>query len=681
MTSTPVSPIALPEMFGPYRILRPLGKGGMGTVYLAFDTRLDREVALKICHVSENTTALERFRREAKAAATLSHPNLCPVYEYDVRDGIAYLTMAFIEGQTLREVLAERGTLPPDEAVRMVVKLARAMQSAHDAGVIHRDLKPANIALNRKGEPIILDFGLARQTDEAATRVTRPGMFVGTLSYMAPEQLDDAVGALGPRSDIYSLGVILYELLTGKVPFKGPIAAMVFKVIHVEPEPPSQRNPAVDDELEAVCLKALAKNPANRFPSMIDFAEALSDSAPTVENDAGSLLVSDVVFTDPIPEPAPLSVAERISTPDTAPQRVPRARNWTAVVVILFGLAVLPLGVALWRFFVGPPVDPVVNTESIPEPFNPGDGPPPPPKPDTVRRALAVFPPVVPPAYAALRFPAVAAKRPDLLLPYDSFVYGRDLQMIYLAPGTFQMGSTPEELDLVKPRKDETRHRVRLTRGFHMSATLVTQRQWKAVMGQDNNPSEFKGDDLPVDNVSWNDCRDFCLALSLREGRPYRLPREAEWEYAARAGTTTPFWTGESIGTKQANFNGNFPYRLTDEMGGYEGRTTPVTRFTANPWKLYDMHGNLQQWCEDRYGDYPKQDVEDPKGPANGTTRVLRGGSWQQSAAGCRSASREDGEPTLRFKTYGFRVVVPGCVPKPQPITEAIPQAVSSYAP
>ncbi len=158
------APLTLPEQFGRYRILRPLGQGGMGAVYLARDTRLDRDVALKVCTLVENPKALERFRREAKAAAALRHPNLCPLYDYDVHDGIAFITMAFIDGPSLNKWIAGH-PLDMRGIGKLMYKLALAMQAAHDGGVIHRDLKPGNIVMDSKGEPIVLDFGLALLTD------------------------------------------------------------------------------------------------------------------------------------------------------------------------------------------------------------------------------------------------------------------------------------------------------------------------------------------------------------------------------------------------------------------------------------------------------------------------------------------------------------------------------------
>ena len=175
------------------------------------------------------------------------------------------------------------------------------------------------------------------------------------------------------------------------------------------------------------------------------------------------------------------------------------------------------------------------------------------------------------------------------------------------------MGSPKEE----KERKDdEIQHKVTLTKGFYMGVYTVTQEQWQEVMG--NNPSHFKGEkNLPVEHVSWDDCQEFIKKLREKDKKPYRLPTEAEWEYACRAGTTTPFHFGETISTDQANYNGNFTYG-NGKKGVYREKTTPVGSFPANAWGLHDMHGNVWQWCQDWYGDYPQKDVVDPQGPEKG---------------------------------------------------------------
>jgi class 3 adenylate cyclase/Tfp pilus assembly protein PilF len=267
----------LPERFGRYMILRKLGRGGMGSVYLAHDTQLDRPVALKVPHLSPDpgSLVLERFAREARAAALLHHPNICPIYDVGQIDNIPYLTMAFIEGQTLAEWAGQHRDCPVQDLATLVGTLALALQEAHGHGLIHRDLKPSNIMLNKRLEPVIMDFGLARRVNHGDERLTHLGVLVGTPAYMAPEQLDPEQDTLGPACDIYALGVILYELLTGRVPFQGPVTSMLAQIVAHEPRPPSVYRPELDPALDAICLKALAKDVSNRFASMAEFAEAL----------------------------------------------------------------------------------------------------------------------------------------------------------------------------------------------------------------------------------------------------------------------------------------------------------------------------------------------------------------------------------------------------------------------
>ncbi len=225
------------------------------------------------------------------------------------------------------------------------------------------------------------------------------------------------------------------------------------------------------------------------------------------------------------------------------------------------------------------------------------------------------------------------------------------MRLAFVPPGTFMMGSPEDESER---KNDETQHEVTLTKGFYMGVMPVTQVQWRAVMGTD--PSEFKGDERPVESVSWDDAQAFCRKLSAQEGKEYRLLTEAEWEYACRAGTTTPFCFGETIGTDQANYKGSFVYGDGRE-GVYREETTAVGRFPPNPWGLHDMHGNVWEWCEDWYGGYGRV-VTDPLGPLNGEIRVMRGGSWGFAPESCRSAYRSGDSPDARYISNRFRVVL-----------------------
>jgi formylglycine-generating enzyme required for sulfatase activity len=220
---------------------------------------------------------------------------------------------------------------------------------------------------------------------------------------------------------------------------------------------------------------------------------------------------------------------------------------------------------------------------------------------------------------------------------------------------------------------DELQHQVTLS-AFYMGKYQVTQAEYEAVMG--TNPSYFIGSNFPVECVSWYDAVEFCNKLSQREGltpsysgsgssttcnwnaNGYRLPTEAEWEYACRAGTTTPFSIGDNITTSQANYNGNYPYN-NNAKGIYRETTTPVGSFASNPWGLFDMHGNVWEYCWDLYGSYSSGAQTDPHGPVSGSVRVVRGGSWENMGRGLRSAWRADGGPSSRGKSVGFRVVRP----------------------
>ncbi|MEM0914904.1 MAG: SUMF1/EgtB/PvdO family nonheme iron enzyme [Planctomycetota bacterium] len=227
------------------------------------------------------------------------------------------------------------------------------------------------------------------------------------------------------------------------------------------------------------------------------------------------------------------------------------------------------------------------------------------------------------------------------------------MELAYIPSGEFLMGSPASE----EGRDDDERqHRVRLTKPFLLGTTEVTQSQWRSVMGN-NPPSRFKGDDLPVDWVSWDDAVEFCRRLSQKESKRYRLPTESEWEYACRAGTTTPFYFGSTISTDQANYDGDYIYG-TGRKGVDRKKTIPVGSFQPNSWGLYDMHGNVFEWCSDRYGDYSNVMMTDPTGLATGESRVLRGGSWSFQPAHCRSASRIRRAPDSQSFSLGFRVAL-----------------------
>lgn len=268
------------SMLDRFQLIRELGAGTNGKVFLAHDPKLGRDVAIKIPHPErlKSSYDVERFLRTARAAAQLRHENLCPIYEVNDVPGNYYLVMAFIKGKPLSFFLTDHKRLPIRQAVLITKMLATAMAEPHQKGIVHRDLKPDNIQIDEERRaPVIMDFGLARFEQADAPQLTHDGQLLGTPYYMSPEQALGHTELIGPASDQYSLGVILYEMITGQRPITGRTVGEVLKNVHSqEPIPPNQHRPQIDGMLTCLCLKAIAKSPADRFASMAEFAKELS---------------------------------------------------------------------------------------------------------------------------------------------------------------------------------------------------------------------------------------------------------------------------------------------------------------------------------------------------------------------------------------------------------------------
>ncbi|HEX4734589.1 MAG TPA: protein kinase, partial [Thermoleophilaceae bacterium] len=262
---------------GRYRVLSRLGSGGMADVYCAEDLQLGRRVALKVLYrrFAEDQEFVERFRREASSAAGLQHQHVVSVYDRGEWDGTYWIAMEYLEGRSLKRVIQEEGPLAPERAIDLATQILRAARFAHRRGIIHRDLKPHNVIVDDEGRAKVTDFGIARA---GASDMTQTGSIMGTAQYLSPEQAQGH--AVSAQSDIYSVGIILYEMLTGRVPFEGESAVTIaLKQVSEHPVAPSQLNPAVTPALEAAVMRALAKDPAQRYPDADAFIAALHGEA------------------------------------------------------------------------------------------------------------------------------------------------------------------------------------------------------------------------------------------------------------------------------------------------------------------------------------------------------------------------------------------------------------------
>jgi eukaryotic-like serine/threonine-protein kinase len=579
--------------FGQHRIVRLLGRGGMGEVYEVEHELTGKRHALKllIAEVMEVPGALERFRREAKVMARLEHPGVVRVDFAGEDEGRHWLRMELMPGRqvegkrviTLEEyVEAKGGRLPESEVKKLTEEIIEALVHAHGQGLVHRDLKPANVLLD--GERLkIADFGLVnaagadwmdtqiRSTvinqDEEDTLIddgsgtgSRSRAIMGTYSFMSPEQKKGQPA--DARSDLYAVGLMVFRMLTG---LESPGMKR-----------PSELGLSLDTGWDAWLIKTLDEKPADRFPTAEEMITALSfKEAPVASSPTAKPKLHPFLESDELPDSVPFAKADvpAGSPPSSLPQKTS-------------------------------------------EPF--------PPKVD---RPAFVF-----------------SEEDDERVSFS--VPSLGLQMISVQAGNFMMGSSGE----VGRRSEESLHQVILSQSFYLGKYEVTQGQWERVMG--NNPSYFKGSDRPVEQVSWNDAVAFCKKLTetekragmLTAGMAYQLPTEAQWEYACRAGTTTAYSFGENLTSRQANID-----EVVDE-------TTPVGKYPANAWGFHDMHGNVWEWCEDCYGTYPTGSVRDPLGQRNPSFRVRRGGSWGNSEEDARCASRIKSGPVINFYALGFRL-------------------------
>jgi eukaryotic-like serine/threonine-protein kinase len=605
---------------GPYRILDLVGEGGMGRVFRALHTRLGREVALKVIRREKlaNPLTVRRFRQEIQAVAHLSHPNVVLAFDADEAGGDHYLAMEYVDGVDLTKLVRERGPLPVSVACDYVRQAALGLQHAYERGLVHRDVKPSNMIAAKNGQVKVLDLGLAMLNEapggENATRVTQEGFVIGTPDFLAPEQAQNPLH-VDTRADIYALGATLYYLLTGKVPYEG--ANPTEKLMkHVSEPPPSllRRVPTAPPQLDQLIKWMMAKDPKARPQTPLQAAGALAAFVPGAAAGAyqppapyppagvplGALdpSGSSQIFRLPQSE-APARVRERIRGGGTR-------TTWLVAAVALFALGVL--GYCFYRFTIMP--DPTPERE------------------------------------------------------YSNPI---GMKFVLVQPGTFKLGSPESEVG--RGVEEGPVGDVTLDRAYYVGATEVTSGQYQQIMGKSPAWTAGRvrgGTEWPVETVTWLEAQEFCRKLNERDrgrrrGWDYRLPTEAEWEFAARAGTETPF----AHGTELLPEHGETVQLPKLELPEEEGKPKPIEmpskvgQSKPNAFGLFDVHGNVSEWCLDYYTrGYPEGARTNPTGPATGDLRAVRGGAFDEPVAKARSAARRGMQPELRDRGVGFRVVL-----------------------
>jgi eukaryotic-like serine/threonine-protein kinase len=570
--------LAAGSTLGQYRIVRPLGRGGMGQVYEVEHDTLGLRYALKLLpeEFAGQPGALERFRREARVMAQLQHPNILKVDEFGDTDGRYWLRMELAGGidtgnlkletggggkpvvslQDLAE--AKGGKIGQGELAGILRQILEGLAYAHGHGAIHRDLKPSNILFS--GDCVkIADFGLVRLVGEEWVRSqaqlsvqpsasigdlrtmqgndsggTSTKSLLGTYEYMSPEQKRGEEAT--ERSDLYAVGLMAFKLLTGQNPGA---------------RPPTRIDADLWDEWDDLVIDALEERLEHRLESAGVFLERLQ----TLSARKGRRTER--------PDPCRQTAIEKKASVDSAQVAKRKAE------------------------------------ESL---HHPGE-----------------------------------ARAVDL-------GQGAKMRMVWIPGGSFIMGSN-EDLSEAPP------HKVVISSGFWLGKHPVTQEQWEAVMG--GNPSAFREFRRPVEQVSWLDCQGFIQRLnsvvgSQKAGGEFRLPTEAEWEYACRAGTASRWCWGDDMSRAE-------DYAWTSANS--DKKSQVVSAKKPNAWGLYDMHGNVWEWCQDWYAPYSAEPQADPAGPATGASRALRGGSWGDGVMQCRSASRSHGSPDFTSMNRGFRLV------------------------
>ncbi len=672
-----------------YEIEKVLGKGGMATVYLAIQKSFDRHVAIKIMaeHLSSDPSFGERFIREAKIVASLVHPNIVTVYDVGLADKHHFLSMEYIPGVDLKDCFQ---SLSFEQIMTVIKELSKALDFAGRKGYIHRDIKPENIMIsNEDGRAVLMDFGIAKSLTSDQS-MTQTGTAIGTPYYMSPEQAKgkDVDG----RSDLYSLGVVLYQALVGKVPYDGDSAMSVGLKHLIDPIPSLPDYQQV--LLQPLINKLLAKSPGDRFQSGDDLLKALSslpsgqvsqvasvfnsarqqlgstkqipnvaelgDTAenPTVSTGANALL-DDTTRIAPVTQSG-IASSNEVSGSNNAGASINEQSNdanksssWL-IIGIAFSLLLVLVGAAYFYFMPQGSEQIIKNTEqNIVKPNqdieasgkNPVIAKKPEEKQDVIEERNNEVKKIRPQVLVETKKPVKDAILPKPSSELSSLLNSIKANMLKIPAGTYKMGIKKAGIVDAKPV-----HSVRI-KSFYLSKFEVTEKQYSQYLKLTGQSQKVSSSQLPATKLTWLDAQTFITWLAKRSGENYRLPTESEWEYAAKLNSNTTYPWGNGLGINKANCKD-----CNKERSAF-GKSK-VGSYSPSKAGLYDMIGNVWEWTQDCY-DSSYRGV-----PTNGDAneyaqcrrRVIRGGSWSSGKKEVIPAFRNAARKEYSSNTIGFRL-------------------------
>ncbi len=637
-----------------------IGKGGFGVVFKAYDTYLDRYVALKMSEVADENDST-RLANEVKLAAKLPvHPNIAhyeECYTFTTSTGMYdFGVLQFYNDGSLDDLI-KKNVLTTDEKISILKQILNGIGFLHSNRIVHRDLKPRNILIARRGDkyiPKITDFGISKEFDAANSAAFGNSMVgAGTLAYSSPEQLSER--SMHRNTDLWSYGVIAYQLFTGELPFTTGSYSVtssdgrmeLFRQVNSGVLPEAVNT--IPEPWQGAIRRLLVVDPMVRFrgcTAVKDYivsgkeqeAQSPASSADAEEEDLQE--TRREISAEPVAKKEVDTPAKKATSPapaSGADEDVESTRREST-----------PQPVKPVVKPATPKAEPVVSStpkKEVPPTTVQED------RPKSKKSWIWIGAAVVAVLLGVLLWPKGAPQT-----DFVEQVNGVEIPMVYVPGGSFTMGGTSEQGDDAYDDESPT-HQVTLD-SYYIGATEITQAQWEAVMGTTLRQQRDKADpswslygeggDYPMYYVNYDDALEFCRRLSELTGKHYTLPTEAQWEYAARG--------GQSGGTKYSGSN-----TIRDVAWYYDNsneQTHPVGTKSPNALGLYDMSGNVWEWCLDWFGDYPSQAQTNPQGPTSGVSRVLRGGSWYDVAEGCRVSRRDYNNPSSRSYCDGFRVVL-----------------------